>query len=205
MVVWVHIIAQLILFINYLPIIDYSDIGYQNVSDTYLRPLSIVFNSLYGFVHIERIIVSCMNHLIGCSLHLEDNFTGFNSPSNVFILIEFHIWNSFWFHVYLHIHSDISNIPFFPPEFSNKSDAGHSNTKLQPNGIIFFFFWALLPLFAALGHLYFLILKQPVATDSLSRSLYPIVLWYHSWGLGVWWERVNELSVSVYLQCMLLM
>lgn len=51
-------------------------------------------------------------------------------------------FTSFWSHEYLHIRSDMCQIPFFlcTQNFSKKLDASHSNTKLHPNGTISLFF-----------------------------------------------------------------
>lgn len=123
------IISQLI-----LPIINYADIVYQNSSDTHLRPLNVVYNSLCRFV------LRSPYRTHHCFMYESFNWLQpksgwqFHWVQFIFQCLYFNCTSYlilFWCHAYLPIHSDICK---------KKSDAGHFNTKLHPTGIIFLSF-----------------------------------------------------------------
>ncbi len=128
-----------------LPIIDCADIVYCTPQTFTLSPLvfcSTLYVDLFCAVHIDLITAIFMNHLTGCSLNSEGNFTEICFSLNVFTLIAPCIFKSFWFHVDLHILLDTCTIPsFLFLEFSKKSAIGHLNSKPHLTGIISLFLW----------------------------------------------------------------
>ncbi len=150
-----RIISQLV-----LPIIDCADIVYCTPQTFTLSPsmfCSTLYVDLFCTVLTDLITAIFMNHLTGCSLNSEGNFTEICFSLNVFTLIAPCIFKSFWFHVDLLILLDACNIPsFLLQEFSKKLAVGHSNTKPHLTGIISLFLWYQLHWL-----LYFLISKHP--------------------------------------------
>lgn len=88
---------------------------------TYCRLLNVVFNSLCGFVLKSPYRIHCLMNesLYWLQRNSRRQFHWVQFIFNLFVLIVHPNWNSFWFKVDLHIHSDIYNIYFsLSPEYS---------------------------------------------------------------------------------------
>ncbi len=148
-----------------LPIIDYADIVYQNTSDTYLKPLNVVYNSLC------RLVLRCPYRTHHC--HMYEKLNWFHPKSRrqfhwvLFILKCVHYDCPSYLKQYLIPHRSSYSLrhlqfPFiFVPRIFSEAERRYFQYKVLvlPIVIIFPNLWDLLLPFIALSDFYFLILN----------------------------------------------